>query len=1146
METKPVFYDPKQTRQRRIRIIIWVTLVLFLIVGSGFTYSLLIRPHLPSISLRRSVSLLSKSPFSTAHEQLVRRLQMSRERRLLIKAIRAERKVVHRERPQADQPMVAAFYAPWQESGLYSLQRHADSIDVLMPVCLRLTTNGKSVDTSDWQVELNPQRPDLEKIARRHDVAIWPVISNSEGGHFDPKRVSMMLHDDNAQRDLINWLITWLKRQRYQGLNLDFENLYHQDRGIYADFVRKLSQQLHEVGLSLSVDIESTQLGDNSTPRISSYADHVVVMAYDKHFAGGKPGPIAPISWVMQLVHDAVQVIPAQKLTMGIGCYNYDWPLDGGTAEALSYVQAVAIARDASAGGKSIVDFDPESLNSTYSYKSDDDTPHEVWMQDAVSVRNQLVVAKNNHLGGVAFWVLGLEDPSMWTQFTRTRDDIGSADRLTRISVPGDVQFVGDGEVLQPESEPRVGHRSIDLDPTTGMITDMEYTEFPSSVILRRSGLQKHAVAITFDDGPSIYTGAILDELKKYHVPATFFVIGGNAEMFPDLLRRAYDDGHEIGNHTFTHPNMGLVSDTRARLELNATQRIIQSVTDHDTILFRPPYNADAEPRRPEEVRPILEAYRSGYVTVGEFIDPQDWNPTISKSVTNTRHRTPEDIASIVMKAIHSGRGNTILLHDGGGNRENTVKALRLILPQLAAEKFRFITASELLGIPRSTVMPAVSGRDLRLMGADRFVFTINYASTSIVHTVFVIGILLGVVRLMMLLSLAFIQRKREKRATVSSEQMLPVSVVVAAYNEETVIARTVDAIAASDYPVQKIVVVDDGSTDNTYTKLQQLAKRYANLSVLSQPNGGKASALNNAISQCETDIIISIDADTIIDPCAIRLMAQHFADAKVGAVAGNVRVGNIRNVWTAWQHLEYTTGQNLERRAWSVVNAITVVPGAIGAWRTSAVRQVGGYITDTMAEDMDLTWRVRMAGYTIINECQAIGCTEAPESVSALFRQRFRWAYGTLQCLWKHRRAMGHHGMFGRFVLPMHWIFQVLYQLFSPLVDLSILLSVIWIGSDWWSMHILRGGWALMPAARYQLEVLLVLGLGFMTFEMFAGFLALRWDKQKTSMIWLIPLQRLAYRQMLYGVVIKSVWHALNGLRAGWNKLERTGSVSQ
>ncbi len=1145
MARNPVFYDPNQDRSRKIRIALWVLLVIALVIGAGFTYSLYISPYLPKLVLHPSVSYLHNSQPSRTQRQLIRRYQMSLERSNLIRAINEERKIIRRVRPAGTHPIVAAFYAPWQEAGLYSLQRNADRLDIVMPVWLRLSTDGRSIDTRDWQLEYNPQRTDLERIAHAHDVDIYPVLSNSEGGHFDPKRVSMLLHNQAAQQALTGRLLTWLKTEHYNGLNLDFENLNPNDRVLYAAFVRSLSQQLHAAGFGISMDIESTVLSDRSLPGLIPWVDNIIVMAYDYHFAGGKPGPVAPLPWATQLTKQAMHVIPPEKLIMGIGCYTYDWPLDGGTAEALSYMQAVALARDASDNRQSVVDFDPTSMNSTFDYRSQDGTPHEVWMQDAVSARNQMVMAKRLRLGGVAFWVLGLEDPSMWSQVSRDMAVIGPAPLLETISAPDDVQFVGDGEVLQPESEPHKGRRSIDYDPDSGMITDEEYVEFPSSTVLRRSGLQKHAVAITFDDGPSEYTGPILDILKKYKVPATFFVIGGNAEMYPDLLKRAWKDGHEIGNHTFTHPNMGLVSDARARLELNATQRIIQAVTNHDTILFRPPYNADAEPHRPEEVRPIMEAYRSGYITVGEFIDPQDWNPSISSAVAGHTRRTPEDIASIMMSSIRSGKGNTILLHDGGGNRENTVKALGIILPKLKAEGFRFITASQLLGLPREAIMPAVYGRDARLMGTDRMVFTVNYISTWVVHTVFILGIMFGAIRLLMLLIFATIQRRREHARPDIPKVDIGVSVVVAAFNEETVITRTVKAIAQSIYPVKQIIVVDDGSTDGTLQRLNELAEHIPSLIVLSQPNGGKAVALNYAITRCESEVMVSIDADTLVEPDAIGLMVPHFADPKVGAVAGNVRVGNVRNIWTAWQHLEYTTGQNLERRAWSAVNAITVVPGAIGAWRTSVIAQVGGYVADTMAEDMDLTWRVRMAGYLIINECKAIGLTEAPEQITALFRQRFRWAYGTLQCLWKHRRAVGHYGMFGRFVLPMHWVFQIGYQLFSPLVDISILLSLVWIGSDWWSMHVLRGGWGLMPAARYQLEVLMVLGLGFLAFEMIAGVLAMRWDKQRTGIVWLIPFQRLAYRQMLYGVVIKSVWHALNGLRTGWNKLERTGSVS-
>src|SRR2546425_1442342 len=193
-------------------------------------------------------------------------------------------------------------------------------------------------------------------------------------------------------------------------------------------------------------------------------------------------------------------------------------------------------------------------------------------MLDAVSAANQRTLALARGVRGQALWVLGSEDPDVWSFLDRGHLDARpDSSRLAATSFPFDVDFSGDGELLSVQSFPHRGSRALEQDPATGLFTDESYRLYPSPYVLRRAGFHPGAIALTFDDGPSWpWTGEILDLLARDSVRATFFIVGENAERHPDLVHRIWAEGHEIGNHTFTHPNLAAVSPRRAQLELNA------------------------------------------------------------------------------------------------------------------------------------------------------------------------------------------------------------------------------------------------------------------------------------------------------------------------------------------------------------------------------------------------------------------------------------------------------------------------------------------------------------------------------------------------------------------------------------------------
>ena len=722
---------------------------------------------------------------------------------------------------------------------------------------------------------------------------------------------------------------------------------------------------------------------------------------------------------------------------------------------------------------------------------------------------------------------------------------------LNNISYGGQglVQFQGDGELLMPTTAPAMGVRSVVLDNHTGLITGETYAmdtvtgehKYPEGWVVRRygggaDGNPLKQIVLTFDDGPDPeWTPKILDILKATQTPAVFFVVGKMAEEHPDIVRRMWDEGHMIGNHSWDHPDLFLLSSEHQRLELTTTERVIQAITGHSTTLFRPPYGGDIEPTTGREVSPMLMAADLHYITVGEKNDPQDYRlfEYLPGSDTELDLTRPRSFESVVQSVVDNrDTGSVLLLHDAGGPRANTVAALPRIISKLRALGYTFVSVADLRypgqtgkltpAQMRSELMPAVTGRDEVMVGSDRYVFEVSYAVQRTLSTLFVLSLLLGASRVLIFVVLAIVQKVRESRRVLPIGYSPFVSVVIAAYNEELVINRTIQAILNGDYHNLEIVVVDDGSHDRTYDVVKEEFGSDPRVTALRKVNGGKASALNFGLASAVGEIFVSLDADTLFATDTISKLVRHFRDGKVGAVSGNVRVGNVRNIWTRWQALEYITSQNFDRRAYDLLNCITVVPGAVGALRRDAVMAVGGYTHDTLAEDTDLTWKLRRAGWRIVNDSSAMAYTEAPETLRSLAKQRFRWAFGTLQCLWKHRPALFQHGAFGCLAIPSLWLYQILFPAISPFMDIYLLYSIVY-------GNLARVG---------------LFYFGMFGIELLAAVVATVMDRSGGRLLPWLFIQKFVYRQLMYYVILKSIVSAFRGSAVGWGKLERTGSA--
>jgi len=398
----------------------------------------------------------------------------------------------------------------------------------------------------------------------------------------------------------------------------------------------------------------------------------------------------------------------------------------------------------------------------------------------------------------------------------------------------------------------------------------------------------------------------------------------------------------------------------------------------------------------------------------------------------------------------------------------------------------------------------------------------------------------LGVARVVFLCGFAWLNLKRPLIAPVVNGSSPLHSVLIPAYNEAKVIAACIEHVLGSDYPNLEVIVVDDGSRDGTSAVVRARFAGDCRVRLITIANRGKAGALNVGLRQARGSVVVALDADTQFRPETISNLVRWFADEQVAAVAGNAKVGNRVNLITRCQALEYVTAQNLERRALAALGCVTVVPGAVGAWRREVLDRIGGFPEDTVAEDQDLTIAIQKMGYRVLFDADAVALTEAPQSVAGLAKQRFRWAFGTLQCLWKHRDIAfrRRYGPLGLIALPQTVVFQVLFSVLSPLIDLTFIWQLASIAFDFWN----HGD----QASYDQFLTTLIYYMVFVVIDVAGAVIAFAIERgERWSLLWCLVVQRYGYRQLMYYVVLRALTAAINGLFVGWGKLERKATVA-
>ncbi|WP_343525692.1 glycosyltransferase [Sphingomonas sp.] len=1097
--TKPIFFDPTGRRSAWARRAVAALILSVVVAAIAFATTLVAVPSSGVLPL----------PFA-------RRQPMTLEPTAQLKGRRGEW-LPRRAVAQQHSPLTIAFYTPGNDSALSSLRAHMGQIDWLVPGLMNVAGANAELTISN-----DPKLASLLSRAAK-PPRLLPMVQNLTADEWDGQAIARVIASPAASEKLATQLGQSVTANRQSGLVVDFENLPAGAMAGYPRLLQRIKAHLPKgtvLAVTVPAEDDAWQLA-----RLAKVVDRIILMAYDQHWQSGAPGPIAAQPWFLQSSQKALREVGRDKLIVALGSYGYDWPAKG-PAESKSIEEAWLIAHDS----QTKVAFDPASGNSGFAYDENGEH-HTVWMLDAASSWNQLQALKRLGVDDVAFWQLGSEDPGLWADFAAFRSNArGVVPRLGVIASPLNVDVEGTGEILRITAQPSDGRRTVRYDKD-GIIRDEVYQAYPTPYVVQRAGAVPKTLALTFDDGPDpTWTPPILDVLEREHVPATFFVIGENALQHPALLRRIVAGGSELGNHTYTHPNLATTGDRTTKLELNATQRMIQAYTGRSTTLFRAPYFGDAEPTTADEIDPALIAQSLGYTIVGLHVDPNDWQRPGTDSIV-------QQVIDQVHGATADNSANIILLHDGGGDREQTVEALPRIIDTLKAEGYRFVPASQLVGISRDQAMPRVEGKDLLAVRTDVAIFIVLAMLSAGLAWLFYLAIALGMARAVVMAGLAWFQGRKSK--PVPPDHAPSVSVIIPAFNEERVIVQSVARVLASDYPGLQVIVADDGSKDATSGVVREAFADDPRVTLLTLANGGKAAALNRALRDATGEVVIALDADTQFEPDTIAKLARWFADPGLGAVAGDARVGNRVNLVTRWQAVEYITAQNLERRALAGFDAMTVVPGAVGAWRRAALDAVGGYPEDTLAEDQDLTIAIQRAGWRVTYDPRAVAWTEAPESFKALAKQRYRWAFGTLQCLWKHRRVLrtGKPAGLARIGLPQAWLFQIVFAAISPLIDLALILSVI--GT---AMRVAQHGWAQTSTDVFQMAAYWV---AFTSVDVLCGWLAYRLDGNRVRYpAHLLVAQRLVYRQIMYWVVIRAISSAIGGWIVGWGKLERTGNV--
>lgn len=656
--------------------------------------------------------------------------------------------------------------------------------------------------------------------------------------------------------------------------------------------------------------------------------------------------------------------------------------------------------------------------------------------------------------------------------------------------------------------------------PVIDQGTFLQIDDTYGSYYVRRFGEHQKRVIVTFDDGPNPWnTMRILQVLKDHQVPATFFVIGNLVYKYPYVGHAILAQGSDMGLHTYSHAENKedkKLNDLTFKKELDFSEKIFAATYGYKTNIFRIPYLGLEDKLSYNSLQFIKEAQKRGLVISAPTVDSQDWafwfpQPIVSLATTS-------DVQTVVL-----------LMHDAGGNRDATVRALPGIIAFYKSRGYTFTTVSEYARENNLVAKKPLSMKDKVLLPVVYHAYDIYKSSPRAIDQSFFWGFLLVILHVGIFIILAgyhtfkrlrtghaFLEQSRRRKSLVS--------VVIPVHNEAKTIRHCVLAILKSSYSHLEVFIVDDGSTDDGIKTIADLCHD-PRITVLSKQNGGKNSALNLALRHVRGHITIFIDADTRVMPQAIEQLVACFTDKKIGAVAGNIAVGNTKNILSRLQFLEYVINQQIEKRVTDLSNRVMVIPGAFGAWRTQVIKKAGGFADSTLAEDFDLSLQIAKRGYTTAFCERAIAITEVPTTLKQFYIQRYRWFYGNLQVYVKNRDMFfkRRYGLLGLLFLPRAVFLQIPSILLTPFVDILAVSSIVF-------------GPRLLGIVYIVLYlVLLVMSV----------IIASRFGKVKGVNLLYVPLLRFPYTQFIYILFYLTILNALRGRLTSWRKLHHTGELT-
>ena len=820
-ERKPIFYDQERRRWRRTRRVLEIAGGFFTIVLVIFLVNVGRNPALPEILQADTHGGLHAI---RTHLSVVK-TKTTRGRKRKIAALG--------KIPQNYDPLRAAFYEEDDASSLAALQLHYHDIDLLIPDALHAAWPDGHLEI-DRNTKLDAWMKSMQPTGL--ELPVMSMVNNYNGKDWAIKDMADMLAHPAARDRLVRELSDFVTQQHQPGIVVDFEQVPQSSMADFNRFIHDLGASLRSANLKLMVALPAADWSYDYK-YLAAQADAMILMNYDLHYPTSDPGPIASQDWFVTNIQNITKLVAPEKIVMGIANYGYDWQAKSKAAphpiaQPVTFQQGIVTAVES----ETDVEFDSDSLNPHYSYEDEKNNVHQVWMLDALTAYNELRAAERAGVRGTALWRLGMEDPSIWSIWDATHPDDTIRNKVHDVPPGYDLILEGQGDIWRITATPQSGRREFEYDSDTDLFTDETFKTYPLSWRIDQMGYAPHKVALTFDDGPDPnWTSRIIDVLHQKQVPAAFFVIGESANQYPGIVKREFDLGNEVGNHTFTHPDFETISKSQLQFELNLTELLLESNLGVKTLLFRPPYGIDHQPETASEIAMLPVPQSMGYIIVGAQIDPHDWGEPDGGS--------PPPVDTIVQRVLtdtQTGKGNIILMHDGGGDRSHTLAALPQIIDALRAKGYEFVSVGSLLGQTRAQVMPPLSHQEWLLARADAFAFEAFRWFRFGIGFIFMTGILLVSGRALIVGLLALAEKLRPN--PVDHPEYKPeVTVMIPAYNEESVIVDTVRSALASTYPHLEILAVDDGSTDRTAELVRENFGRDPRVRLLLQPNRGKA-----------------------------------------------------------------------------------------------------------------------------------------------------------------------------------------------------------------------------------------------------------------------------------------------------------------